>query len=1078
MTLLLRAFLCLAVGVLLGCLGSGASAAEPVSRVAVVGVNVLPMTGADRLADQTVLILGDRIEAIGPKGRTKVPPNYRIIDGRGLTLMPGLVDMHVHLANEAGRPGDAAQRALAVMLGHGVTTARSMAGGPNLIGVRAAIEGGSLAGPRLYAAAPALNLNNVTTVEAARKAVAAAKAAGFDLIKSHHIVDVEVWQAVQDEARRQGLPTAGHVSNEIGLSRAFAAGQQVEHLDGALFDLLPPGGAERQVEFGQIPPPEILRAASQATDAQLNALARQAARARSYQVPTLALFEKISNIAVPVEQLLADPNLRFVPPPVRSQWAQQYAQLSQMGFTPEDGASLRAIRRRIVAAYHRAGVPLMAGSDTAQSFHLWGPGLLGEIRALAAAGLTPLEALRTATVVPRNYFRSLPNGGSSIGLKADFGTVEKGARADLILLGGDPSKDLAQLDSLKTVIAAGRVYDRAALDEMLNRAAADAQAPPPARPLVASKQVYVMRHLPPEEGPDPRLGAVGAQQADALATQLQASGIKAIYVTNTNRSRETAAPLAAKLGLIPTVYDPGQPDALVGAIAGQAGNALVVAHSNTVPDIISRLGGAPPAPIGPTDFGVIWQVNGPSGTKQFAVGGPAPALLSACSVPGLHPTAVCGSVRVPENRKAVGGRTLEIRFAVLPAAVKATEAPLVMLPGGPGLGGVQSGPGLDQLFAPIRANRDILMIDQRGTGGSNGLRCPLPEEGGNALERLGGTPPEEVIACRDILAKNADLSLYATREAVLDMEQVRAALGYEKLDLFGMSYGTRVALDYIRVHPERVGETVIRAAAPAAMKLPLWTPRDSQKAYDTLARYCREQPDCAARHPTLDRDLQTILARLKQGPVPISLVDPRTRQKIDTKLDQDGFSSVMFFLLYIPEFYVQLPPLIDSAAKGNFSPMVQAVAPVLLGTTDQVAWGMRWSVICDEDVRRIKPNTIASATKGTFMGARSVTSEIEACALWPKASIPKDYFAPVRSDKPVFIISGAMDPVAGKLWGDEIAKTLPNSVHVEVDGASHLPPFPGCTIELVGQFLDGKSLRSLDLGCVGQIKRPKLKVAA
>jgi pimeloyl-ACP methyl ester carboxylesterase/phosphohistidine phosphatase SixA len=1036
------------------------------------------MTRAERLADQTVLIHGDRIQEVGPRRRTKVPAGYRVIDGRGLTLMPGLVDMHVHLANEPGRAGDAAQRALAVMLGHGVTTARNMAGAPNHIQLRAALERGEISGPRLYSAAPGLNMNNVTSAEAARHAVAAAKASGFDLIKSHHISDVQVWQAVQEEARKQGLPTAGHITNEVGLGRAFAARQQVEHLDGVLFDLLPEGSPERGIEFGQIPPPPVLKAVSGATDAQVLALARRAAEARSFQVPTLALFEKISNVAIPVEQLLADPNLRFVPDAVRAQWAQQYAQLSQMGFTPEHGAALRDIRRRVVAAYHRAGVPLMAGSDTAQSFHLWGPGLIAEIRALAAAGLTPLEALRAATVVPRDYFRSLPNGGSSLGWKADFGTVEKGARADLILLGGDPSKDLASLDLLKTVIAGGKVYDRTVLDAMLTRAAADAKAPPAARQSAVPKQVYVMRHLPPAEGTDPRLSSAGAQQAAALATQLQGAGVKAIYVTNTNRSRETAAPLAARLGLSPILYDPGRPDALVAALAAQPGNALVLGHSNTVPDIISRLGGAAPSAIGPSEFGVIWRVDGKSGTKQFVVGGPAPAMLGACSVPGLAPSVLCGSVRVPENRKVTGGRMLDIQFAVLPATAAATDAPLVMLPGGPGLGGVQSGPGVDQLFAPIRANRDILMIDQRGTGGSNALRCPLPVDGGNALERVGGTTPEEVKACRDTLAKNADLSRYATREAVLDMEQVRAALGYEKLDLFGMSYGTRVALDYVRLYPSRVGETVIRAAAPAAMMLPFWTPRDAQRSYDTLVRYCREQPDCAARHPSLDRDLQAILARLRKGPVAISIVDPRTRKKIETTIDQDGFSSVMFFLLYIPEFYVQLPPLIESAAKGNFSPMVQAIAPVLLGTTDQVAWGMRWSVICDEDVRRIRRNAIAAATKGTFMGARSVDAEIKACSLWPKAEIPADYFAPLRSEKPVFIISGTMDPVAGKIWGDEIAKTLPNSIHVEVDGASHLPPFPGCTIGLVGQFLDGAPFRSLDLACVGQAKRPRLKVAA
>ena len=141
------------------------------------------------------------------------------------------------------------------------------------------------------------------------------------------------------------------------------------------------------------------------------------------------------------------------------------------GFTAEQGRAFRDLRRRIVRAFHRAGVPLMAGSDTAQAFHLWGPGLIDEIDALHAAGLTRMEALRSATVVPRDYLRSLPNGGSSLGWRAEFGTVEPGARADLILLDGDPSADLAALRVPNYVIAGGRVHDRAALDRMLEAAA-------------------------------------------------------------------------------------------------------------------------------------------------------------------------------------------------------------------------------------------------------------------------------------------------------------------------------------------------------------------------------------------------------------------------------------------------------------------------------------------------------------------------------------------------------------------------------------------------------------------------------
>lgn len=437
---------------------------------AIVGADVLPMTGRERLADQTVLIRGDRITAIGPRASVRIPDGARRIEARGMTLMPGLVDMHIHLAPTPGQQGDAAQRALAVMLAHGITTARGMAGSPANLQARAAIEAGTLIGPRLYAAAPALNLNNVVTPEAARAAVAAAQAAGYDLIKSHHLTDVPVWQGVQEEARSRSLPVAGHVANEIGLERALAANQQVEHLDGALLALLPEGAPERQMEFGQIPPPPVLAALNGLTDARLDAFARRVAAARGWQVPTLALFERIADVSVPVEQLRARPEMRYVPDPVLAGWAQQAGGLAAAGWTAQNGADFIRLRRRIVAALHRAGVPLMAGSDTAQAFHLWGPGLIAEVEALHAAGLSTMAALRSATVVPRDYFRSLSNGGSALGWRAEFGTVEAGARADLILLRGDPSRDLSALRRLDTVIAAGRLHDRAALDRMLDEA--------------------------------------------------------------------------------------------------------------------------------------------------------------------------------------------------------------------------------------------------------------------------------------------------------------------------------------------------------------------------------------------------------------------------------------------------------------------------------------------------------------------------------------------------------------------------------------------------------------------------------
>ena len=455
-------------------LAAAAAAVQGQPIVAITDTTVLPMTRAERLIGQTVLVSGDRITAVGPSSSIKVPAGARTIDGRGKVLMPGLVDMHIHLAPVTGEDGDAAQRALAVMLAHGVTTVRTMAGSPQNLVVRGKVESGALTGPRIYAAAPALHQKNTPDAAKAAAAVQKAKADGFDLIKAHALPYPAVWQAVQDEAKRQRLPVAGHVANEVGLDRALKAGQQVEHLDSVPFALLPASAPEKRMQFDQIPPPAV---AAAVTEAALAQLAKKVAAAKSWHVPTLALFESILDVSVPTQALAAKPGMRFVPPAAAKQWTAQREGMLQSGeFTAEGGQQIIGLRRRIAGALHRAGVPLMAGSDTAQAFMVWGPGLYEEIRALAAAGLTPMEAVRSATVVPRDYLRSLPNGGSALGWKADFGTVEPGARADLILLDADPSRDLAALERPQVVIAAGKVYDRAVLDAMLEKAAADARA--------------------------------------------------------------------------------------------------------------------------------------------------------------------------------------------------------------------------------------------------------------------------------------------------------------------------------------------------------------------------------------------------------------------------------------------------------------------------------------------------------------------------------------------------------------------------------------------------------------------------
>lgn len=466
---------------LAGAMASAQGAAPPpMDGLAIVGVTVLPMTETERLSDQTVLVKGDRIVAVGDRAKVAVPAGYRRIEGEARTVMPGLVDMHIHLSPAPGQPGDSTQRALAMSLANGITTARVMLGQPSHPQVRAAVERGEIAAPRIYIASPALNDNNTPSPEAATKAAEKAKADGFDLIKMHGMQNSATWQALQDRARALELPVAGHVSNAVGLKRAMAARQQVEHLDGVPAELLPPGASR---EFGQFLAGPVLDDLAKSPPERLPELAREVAATGVYFVPTLGAFEQIAEMRRPFDSMRSsEADANYVAEWIIADWRDRRTDLEKAGFTLDDSDRMSAIRRRIVAAFNQAGVPMMAGSDTPHPFHVWGFGMVRDVEALSAAGLGPMGALRAATVVPRNYLRSLPNQGSALGWKADFGTIEPGARADLLLLDKDPSTDIKALRSIRTVVAGGRVYDRAALDWLLADARTSGKAQPQPSP--------------------------------------------------------------------------------------------------------------------------------------------------------------------------------------------------------------------------------------------------------------------------------------------------------------------------------------------------------------------------------------------------------------------------------------------------------------------------------------------------------------------------------------------------------------------------------------------------------------------
>lgn len=450
---------------------------------AFINVHVIPMSEPGVLRDRTVIVDQGRISAIGPASELKPAPDARIIDGRGeLYLIPGLCDMHIHFPPmpgvapdaAAGSTGDPSWRAATLLLANGVTTARGLIGHETHLELRRRLAAGDLTGPTLYTAGPPLTVNSAANPEQAREAVKQQKSQGFDCIKSHRVVKLEVYEAIQAAAKEQAIPVTGHVDNEVGIDAAIKAHQQVEHLDACPAWLLK--DPDLAMQFGQIPPPQFMDSFD---EARIAPLARRLADAQIWMTPTQSLFSRIVDPRASIDELITRPELRFITPQARHSWAKQRADtLKSAGFTPDFADKFTGLRASIIRACNEAGVPLLAGSDSPQHFGVVGFALHEELKSLTEAGLTPWQALQTATANPARYLRSLPNEGSATGVPADFGTIQPGLRADLVLLEADPSADIINTRTIAGVMLRGRWLDRAALDAMLEQVAVSANAPP------------------------------------------------------------------------------------------------------------------------------------------------------------------------------------------------------------------------------------------------------------------------------------------------------------------------------------------------------------------------------------------------------------------------------------------------------------------------------------------------------------------------------------------------------------------------------------------------------------------------
>jgi len=443
--------------------------------------------------------------------------------------------------------------------------------------------------------------------------------------------------------------------------------------------------------------------------------------------------------------------------------------------------------------------------------------------------------------------------------------------------------------------------------------------------------------------------------------------------------------------------------------------------------------------------------------------------LQPCSVADLTKDALCGQYEVYEDRVKKTGRKISLNVIVLPALVDKPERdPIFYLQGGPG-GAATSVAGASFMLR-LRRTRDVVLVDQRGTGKSNPLFCSLM---GSESDMRGafaeGYTIEAVRACRTELEKNADLRLYTTTIAMADLDDVRAGLGYDKLNVYGGSYGSTAALSYLNFYPQHVRTVTISGVAPPDNPLPLAFAKGVEHAINRLIDDCAADEKCKAAYPNLRQDWMTVAANLTKGPVSFDAINPYSQQKQQVTMTREGFAELMRLVLYNPTLISLLPAVIHEMRQGDYSHFAFYAYQIRHGLDVAIARGMQLSVICVEDIPFLKEADIRSETNGTFYGSDKAHAYIRACEQWPRGEMPAKFRQPIKSDLPVLILSGEVDPVTPPELATPLLRWLPNGRQILMHNATHSSYY--CQEKLAREFIEQGTAKGLDTSCVEGIKR-------
>jgi len=413
-----------------------------------------------------------------------------------------------------------------------------------------------------------------------------------------------------------------------------------------------------------------------------------------------------------------------------------------------------------------------------------------------------------------------------------------------------------------------------------------------------------------------------------------------------------------------------------------------------------------------------------------------------------------------------------LNVLVLPATSgpKSSDA-IFEIAGGPGLAAVDAtGVGLASALSAAHATRDIVLVDQRGNGASRPLQCEIYPGSGPSRFFAPEWPTDIFEKCGERLDSIADLAQYSTQNAADDLDDVRAALGYDRVDVVGDSYGATVALVFLRRHAASVRTAVLGDAAPVSTWGPLPATIASQHAIDALFADCSADSACRAAVPNIRSEFASVTSSLAKGPVSANASDPQTGAKSAVQIDLPTWVSAVRSALDDTDAASALLKVIHAAAAGSFDSSADLIVKSR-SRAEALNWGMKMSIECPEALANVDPTGVPAATRGSFLGDSLVRGELAACDVWPQRPVDPSFFSTVRSNAPVLMLTGGLDPATQPDASARVQRYLPHSVNVVFPHVTH-PVGTSCGEKLVSEFIVAGDARGLDASCAAQEVRP------